>query len=200
MFHVTQRNNSLQLGRRAPRAALYGVLFGVLGALVWGSFADEAEARPRILRPGTRPAVYMGGIGGDIGLNHGGGDLVIHNTLGYHFSGDSSGPALGGDLDLLIGGGFGMALGPRFWYDIQIAGMSIYIAPYVRPALVLLFGAGAVEAAVNIQFGVRGKVILNNRAVLFLEFPGIGINIAPTATGTIVSARLRMMFGAGVTF
>lgn len=174
----------------------------LIGGMLWSGFASEAEARPRILRPGSKPGSYEGGIGGDFYLGRGaiggGGALLIHNSLGFHFNGDSSGPALGGDFDMYISDGFGFAIGPRFWWDISIADMSIYISPFVRPAFVLnITNAGNAYPIINIKFGVRAKIILNDIGILFFEPVGVNINIWP---GVGVFANYTLLFGGGVTF
>ena len=83
------------------------LLFGALS-----SYSNSAQARPYILRPGTRPGVYEGGFGVLAGLTSGGLLVSLHNSIGYHFLGRSSGSALGFDFDLGFGGIFTMQLGP----------------------------------------------------------------------------------------
>jgi hypothetical protein len=118
-----------------------------------------------LLRPGTRAVSYLGGIGAGIGLNLSGAAFVIHNSVGYHFSGKSEGPLLGGDFDIYIaGGGAIFALGPRFAWDFAVSDKAFYIAPFVRAGIGIVTNGGVGFDAV---FGMRLKLIFNDRIQLF---------------------------------
>jgi len=161
---------------------------------------STGEARADMLDPGTRPAFATFALGPAIGVV----DFPItqfklEQELGYHFSGDSSGPALGLSIGESFGGGFGSNFvfqpGMKFWYDIQITDMAIYIAPQARIGYVGYFGAGD-SHGFNFGFGAEGKVILGDRGVLF--FRPFTLDMMANDFGFVM--RYDLMFGGGVTF
>lgn len=167
--------------------------------------SSSAGAYPRLIRPGTKANVFYGGIGPSVGLGRGysaslGSSFTIHNTLGHHFSGDSSGPALGGDIDLRFDGGFGITLGPRFWWDIPIGNMGIYVSPYFRMGFSLLFEQGNTTPALNFKGGVRGKVVLNDSFICFLDLSGINGYVLFTSVGTFTFFEYQFLLGGGFIF
>ena len=169
----------------------------VTGALVLGMLASMAPTSDagRLLRPGTRAAVYEGAVGVGVFFGYSA-SFVLHNSVSYHFSGNSSGPALGGDFDIYLGGaGAGLVLGPRFTWDFQLGGSAIYVSPFLRMGLGLLFSGGTYPAF-NLQFGARVKFILNNRGVLFIQ--PLGLEIA-AGSGPVVGSY-HLLFGYGATF
>ncbi len=164
---------------------------------------DASEARPRILRPGTKPWAYMGAIGPMIGVTNYKTSFLFHNTIGFHLFERSSGPALGGDFDFSFASEFfTMTLGPRFWYDIPIARMSLYVSPFARLAYTLAVLGNSAAHFFNISFGARFKVILNNS--LLLSFQPLAINMylggGGPFSGFIFSLGISLLFGVGVTF
>lgn len=186
------------------------LFWGALVACFWSVSALEAEARPRMLRSGTRAKVYQFAVGPNINLaatggGSGGVSGYISNLIGGHFSGDSSGFAFGGSFDLLFNGsgGFGFIAGGRLWYDIPIANMSIYVSPFVQPGLAFGAISNSFYIGMDIKLGVEGKVILNNRLVLSLrpiafDFLLVGFG---GASGASFAFNLEFMhFGVGTTF
>ncbi|MBI4951608.1 MAG: hypothetical protein HY908_06215 [Myxococcales bacterium] len=215
---------SRQPSSRGARRRLLGpVLVAVAGVAV-GVCASpgEAHAVPEILEPSTRPWFFTGGIGpsivmaGDYGLGWGhrgcdwrwggcwgGADaqFMLQVEIGYHFSGDGAGPALGFGMDMGFGGSFRIEPGLKFWYDIgPIADMAIYVTPYAQ------LGYGYVQPdyhAFNIQFGASCRIVLGDRGMLFMT--PIGIDLDPgghsrSAGSSSVLATWNIMFGGGVTF
>ncbi len=200
-----------------PRQS-WGWLLGVVavGVVVWGSM-KEAEAVPRILRPHSRPWAYQFSIGptavaggsGSIGgfsVNFGGGGVYGHisNVVGAHFNGRGHGPALGGALDLYFTGGSVLLVpGARFWWDIPIARMAIYVAPFLQAGLAIGATNGFALGA-DIQFGVEGKVVLNKRLLLTLKPIAFDLQILGSTGGGGGIALLFNVeffhFGVGVVF
>ena len=89
----------------SPRRIRLARLAGHLSlAAVLGS---AATAQADILDPGTRPAFASFGLGPAIGAVNLGGvtQFKMEQQLGYHFSGDSSGIALGLQLAESVGSG-----------------------------------------------------------------------------------------------
>jgi hypothetical protein len=200
------QHNNIQRTNRMPILFLISLTLLGFGYLLPN---DAQAATPRIIRPGTRPYVYMGGIGAGFSINNGfgtaTGQFTLHNTLGFHFSGESHGPALGGDLDLMISGDFAFVVGPRFWWDIPINNMGVYVSPFVRMGFAMFIpgnvgGLIPARAAFNLKFGARGKVILNNKISLFIELPGFNMFFVPTSVGLFVAVEYQFLLGAGITF
>ncbi|TNE49078.1 MAG: hypothetical protein EP343_14520 [Deltaproteobacteria bacterium] len=195
----------------------WGWLLGVVavGFVVWGSMKD-AEAVPRILRPHNRPWAYQFSIGatgvaGGSG-NIGGFDVSfrgglyghISNVIGAHFNGRGHGPALGGALDLYFTDGSVLLVpGARFWWDIPIARMAIYVAPFLQAGLAI--GAtNGFALGVDIQFGVEGKVVLNKRLLLTLKPIAFDLQVVgSTGGGGGIALLFNVEFfhvGVGVVF
>jgi hypothetical protein len=165
------------------RAAFVGVAVGV-GVLL--GMTAEAQAVPRILRPGTRPWVFIGGVGftGAMFANGYGTNYYSRRSVGYsrlhqfklmediggHFSGDASGPALGASFEQSFGNGYWkLQGGPKFWWDIQpVKNLGLYIAPEVRigPGA---WGNGDARGYFNTQIGCSGRLILGDRGIVFFK-------------------------------
>lgn len=172
-------------------------ILGVIAAVImlWGT-AKEAEAVPRILRPHNRAAAYQFSIGptsiaaGSVnafgfGVSGFGGAVYGHisNVVGFHFSGRGHGPALGGALDIYFSGNSVLfAPGVRFWWDIPIARMAIYVAPFAQAGLAIGASNGFALGA-DLQFGVEGKVVLNKRLLLTLKPVAFDIQIIGSTGG-----------------
>ena len=195
MIHKNTISNKVLWLRRFVGMFLFVTLFvgGVVG---------EAEAStPRILRPGTRAAMYQGSLGPVVSVNNGSVAGYLSNVIGFHFSGTSSGPALGGVLDLTFATGFvEFILGGRFWWDIPIAHMAIYVAPFVQPGFVIGSANGAF-VGFDLQFGADLRVLLNNRLILSLRPISFDLQILGTGFGVGVGFAIQFMhLGVGVTF
>ncbi|MBW2522561.1 MAG: hypothetical protein JRI23_00230 [Deltaproteobacteria bacterium] len=161
------------------RAALLGIAVAV-GVLLGSTV--EAQAAPRVLRPGTRPWVFLGGLGftGNFWVDYGGysyrgyrsrlHQFKLMQDIGGHFSGDASGPALGASFEESFNGDFWrLQAGPKFWWDIQVVkSMGIYVTPEVRigPAV---WGNGDAHGFFNQQIGCSGRLILADRAIVFFK-------------------------------
>lgn len=207
--------------RSRRRLAVRAGLFAGVAAVGVAVLPGEALAVPEILQPSTRPFFFTGGIGpsilmaGDYGLGWGhrgcygylggcyrGADaqFMLQLEFGYHFSGDGEGPALGAGLDMGFGGNFRVEPGVKFWYDIEIADMAIYVTPYAQ------LGYGFVQPdyhAFNIQFGASCRIVLGDRGMLYMT--PVGIDLDPGGhsrggNGSGILATWNIMFGGGVTF
>lgn len=178
-----------------------GLIF--LGALIFWSNVQKAEAVPPILREGNHAASYHFSIGAAIGIaGLGGAAGYIANSIGYHLNGTAHGPALGGNFDIgFSAGGVALIFGGRFWWDIPVARrMAIFVAPFIQPGLAL-FIAGAATPAFDLQFGVEGKITLHRRLLLTLRPIAFDIQIGGNAFGVLVLASIHIMhLGVGVTF
>ncbi len=163
-----------------------------MGCLIAGTLAlggvmtasSEAEAAPRVLRPGTHPWWFQGGFGPSVGVTDDFGGVyptqfMLTQEIGGHFTGDFEGPALVAHFAEAFGGGrgapFRFTTGPRFYYDIQVNDQyGIYIAPYGQ------IGYTFVERdnhAFNLQFGASCHIILADRAVVGAQLVNFDINV-----------------------
>jgi hypothetical protein len=184
-----------------PMAFLFG--FGPS----WGlgrpyGYYDDAYAGP----------YYRGWYGG-----YGGNFKLTQEFMG-HFSGNASGPALGVVLNEMFAGAyFGFNIAPKFTYDIQVKrDLGLYISPSVSLGYHLSHYryfdngyayAGASYHAANLQFGVAVKLMLDDRWLVFAQFPNFDFIIGPgnyycngPGCGTYFRAKLDFVLGAGVTF
>jgi hypothetical protein len=124
-------------------------LIGVAAAAVIAFDGGEASAAPDVIRPGTRPGFFSGGVGPSfaaIGCGDGNCSNDIHITqfygtldFGWHLMDEGfEGPAIGanihggyGDVGFYGGGvgRFGAAF--KFWWDIQpVDDIGIYATPF----------------------------------------------------------------------
>ncbi len=159
--------------------------------------AASADAQ-EILDPGTRPmwaALHLGPAIGVVNINVT--QFKLEQEFGYHFSGDSSGPALGLNIGESFGSGvFVFTPGAKFWWDIQPASdYAIYIAPQAKIGYGL-FTNGATLHTFNWSLGVEGRLILGDRGlIVFRPF-----SLDMYAGDTDFLMRYDLMFGGGVTF
>lgn len=191
--------------------------------------AGAAHAQPAILKPGTRPMFFTGGVGAEwFGLNDGdfdrGGGLGADSRFkvgldfGYHFSGKSDGPAIGASIEQTFGGYFDYMFNPsfKFWWDIEIADMAVYITPFAKAGYALMtehdfcgrgfgrfsrFGCDDLGHFFNLGFGVEGRVILNDRGLLFFRLVQIDTYLGDEDWyGSVIIVSYTAMIGGGVTF
>jgi len=169
----------------------YSRYLAVLVLLLSFGLASQAQAED-LLRSGTKASSFELGLGptfifgGAVGFG-------IHLNSSYHFSGDSSGFAIGGDMDIIAGGGGAIFIpGVRATYDVEVSN-GIYISPFGRfGAAIITNGAVGFDA----QFGVSGKVLMND--AFFVSIQPVGIEIFAGSGGVIVAYNLS--FGGGMTF
>jgi hypothetical protein len=168
-----------------------------MGAATLMATTSEAEAQG-LVDDGTRPMWAALQLGPAFNLDPGfGAFFKLEQEFGYHFSGDNEGPALGGMLAESFGfGAFALQVGPKFWWDIKISDMAIYITPHAMLGYGGFFGGGAEAHTFNWEFGAEGRVILGDR--FLLSFRPVGIDFFAGDGGLLVNYNL--MFGGGVTF
>ncbi len=168
---------------------------------------------PDVLRPGTRPMWVDLAFGPDFhGISGGrrppgfrGRDFDARFALGvdfgYHFEGTFEGPAIGASLEQTFGKGF-YTINPagKFWWDIMIADMGIYAAPFAKLGYMLGTASGNSAHAFNIGIGGEGRVVLDDRWLALLRLPQIDLLIGDNIGGDTVSVNVHVMIGGGVTF
>ncbi len=176
------------------------------------SYADAAET----LRPSTRSAWYAAGIGPSIGVvGCGGGgcsnfgaisQFQFTNEIGWHFSGDGSGPAIGG-IVLLGFSSYAFATAIRFspqfkfWWDIPVVKKyAIYLTPGVSGGYGLFSGATGFGSSVAHFFSTQatfaGRLVIKDRGIVF--FQPVTIDVAANGDGALISYNI--IAGGGVTF
>lgn len=140
-------------------------------------------------------------LGPAIFLVPGGGftQFKLEQEFGYHFSGDSSGPALGANIGESFGSGvFLFTPGAKFWWDIQPSSdYAIYITPAVKLGYALGVN-GAAAHAFNWSVGAEGRVILGDRGLIF--FRPFTLDMYAGDFIDTFAMRYDLMFGGGVTF
>lgn len=170
---------------------------------------------------------FYGGCGGLPGCRYGGfgyyGAFKLTQEFSGHFTGNASGPALG----VLLNQGFGyqsfdFVIAPKFTYDIQPKkDLGLYISPNVSFGYELLtrryfdnnlYYYRYNYHAANLQFGVGLKLMLNDRFIVWLQFPQFDMTIGPAyayggcnpAPGfgcpAFFITRLNLLAGGGVSF
>jgi hypothetical protein len=150
------------------------------------------------------------------------GSFKLMQEFNGHFSGNASGPALGILLNEEFGyQRFGFVIAPKFTYDIQPKkDLGLYISPNVSLGYHLISHSAwyfndvyyryAYHGA-NLQFGVALKLILDDRWIVWLNFPQFDMTFGPSygyncynAPGAYCPAffvtRLNLMLGGGVSF
>jgi hypothetical protein len=180
-----------------------------------GSTRGSARTRggggsPDILRPSTRPMWFVAGAGPDFhGINLGknapglGGKIPARFALafdfGYHFEGAGEGPAIGATIEQTIGNGFyTMSPAAKFWWDIMIADMAIYVTPFGKAGY-LLGVNGSAAHGFNLGIGLEGRVVLDDRWMLF--FRPIQLDtVIGDFFGETVHLNVFVLLGGGVTF
>ncbi|MCC6527793.1 MAG: hypothetical protein IT373_34425 [Polyangiaceae bacterium] len=201
---------------RRPSPTITGLLTAV--ALV-GATASEAWADDDALTPGTRPMFLDVGLGPTLfmGASGGGGSIraddgfprgKLQLEFGYHFSGDSSGPALGPNIEVSFGAPprdvTGVEPGLKFWYDIQIGDVAFYLTPSAKLGYGALIYRSVAAHAFNIELGFEGRLIINDRGLVF--FRPITVDMLAGEVGfggasaSGFAAFWDLMFGGGATF
>jgi hypothetical protein len=163
----------------------------VMGALVLASTSEaHAQGKPAILRPSDRPWFFAAGIGptfyafnrgcGRYGFYYRGGRGYCSRThfklgldIGYHFSKKFEGPAIGASIEQEFDDGF-YFFNPafKFWWDIEIADMAIYITPQAKVGYAMgsdWFRSSNFIHGFNIGAGVECRLVLHNRGLVFLR-------------------------------
>lgn len=164
---------------------------------------------PEILQPSSRPMYFVGGLGPDFhGLNLGKdvfrgknpARFALTLDFGYHFDGAGEGPVVGATLEQTFGKGF-YTLNPagKFLWDIMIADMAIYVAPFGKLGYLLGTSSGSTAHGLDLGFGVEGRVVLQDRWMLFFRPLQIDI-ILGDFFGETAHVNALLVLGGGVTF
>lgn len=165
------------------------------------------------------------GCGGVPGCRYGAfgyyGSFKLTQEFNGHFSGNASGPALGVLLNESFGyQHFDFVIAPKFTYDIQPKrDLGLYISPNVSLGYELLsrrfydpnlYYYRYNYSAANLQFGVGLKLMLDDRWIVWLQFPHFDMTIGPAyyyggcPPGAVCPAyfitRLNLLAGGGVSF
>lgn len=172
-----------------------------------------------LLTPATKPWFFTGGVGptffdltrGDGGPGPGGpggpggrgrhGRFRVGLDIGYHFSGDFTGPAIG----LAIEQSFDDALyvfNPafKFWWDIQIIDeYAIYVAPFGKAGYALGAATGGPGHAFDLGVGAEGRVVFNDFAMAFLRPVQLDFFLGDFFGETFVLSY-SLLIGGGLTF
>jgi hypothetical protein len=158
---------------------------------------------PEVLRSGTHPLYSSFTMGGAINAKDSFSQFKVAEDIGYHFSGDSSGPAIA----FVMQESFGESViifetGPQFVYDIPVKdGLGLYLSPSFM--IGFLIGApsyGDSGKGVTFQPAFKGKLLLGDRGYVFFQPIGLDIAYISWAGYGGISIRYEMLFGGGVTF
>jgi hypothetical protein len=127
----------------------------------------------------------------------------------YHFSGNATGPALGGEIQIGVVDFVSVVIGPRFHWDLLLVGdheLGLILSPRALLGFAH-FGAvcagrvtcGAARNGLSLQLGVEGRLLLARR--FYVSFQPIGLDILITGNGE-ASAGLRydLLLGGGMIF
>ena len=184
------------------------VLFSMLAL---GSVA-RADDIPTVLRPGTHPWYSGLDLGGAIGVHNSASQFKLGEFIGYHFSGNASGPALGFDIQESFGNGATtLELGSKFIWDIPIVrNLGLYLTPSAMIGYTYVdvgsqnvcflgycesVGGGGSANYFDMQFGFEGKLMLADRAFVFFR---------PLTLDFLINSgfafRWDIVAGGGVTF
>lgn len=161
-----------ELRRRLLTATL------VLSCLAGAAMVPETATAqpPESLSPGTKPWFFDAGLGWSSGGLNLYTQFKLVQELGYHFSGDSSGPAIGVALSESFGNGFAtFAGGAKFWWDIQILGdLGLYATPFAVAGVAVAtagsrFLNDSTQGFFNFQFGAQAKLVINDSWNVFVR-------------------------------
>jgi len=160
---------------------------------------SRATAAPEAIRPGTK-AFFAGlQLGCGIGVTSGFISQVrLRQEFGWHFQGQFKGPAIGVSLSESFGsGGFLFTAAPKFWWDIQIMDLGLYVAPWIHAGFGLATNGSSV-AAFNWAFGAEARLVLFDTG--YVSFQPIAFDFYHGDFGTSAVVRYNLMFGGGFTF
>jgi hypothetical protein len=167
------------------------------------------ESGGDLLRPSTRPMWVAAGLGLDFHRINAGKAapgfrklpkrFALAFDFGYHFDGAGEGPAIGASLEQSFGDGF-YTFNPnfKFWWDIMIADMAIYVAPFAKAGY-LLGSTGQLAHGFVFGGGIEGRVILDDRWFTYLRPAQLDVVIGDFF-GDTVHVNFFVYIGGGVTF
>ena len=180
-----------------PRRWRLGTAVALAVVLVTiGPVGVSSATIPPLLTESTKPGFFQFEMGPAISLHKFATQFKMAMAGGYHLFGTGDGPALGASMQFGFSDGyFSTAVGPRFWWDIQVVdGLGLYLTPVAQVGYSLLSN-GATNHYLHLQFGFEPRLVLSDRGVIFLRFFTMDVMF-----GSTVAARYDLMFGGGVTF
>jgi len=177
-----------------------------------GGKADPVEPPPppQPVGPLARPFLVSLVFGAAMELHEVPSQFKLAAGFAYHFSGTSTGPALGGEIQIGAKDLVSVVIGPRFSWDLLLAGthdLGFILAPGALLGLAHLgeiCGGPAVCAAartgVSVQLGVEGRLMLMRR--FYVSLRPLIIDLLFTAAGGELRAGVRydLLLGGGVIF
>jgi hypothetical protein len=147
--------------------------------------------------------------------------LKIGQDFGYHFSGGSTGVALGVSLEESFGNCteadgascVSFQVGPKIWWDFQpIADLPLFFGPTLRLAFVHVrvdadgIGATGTFTGAGLQVALEARYIISERAILFARPITLDM-IAGGSNQTLsyvyddnFAMRYDVSFGGGIAF
>jgi hypothetical protein len=158
---------------------------------------------PPILRSGTHPMWADFTMGGAINAKDSLSQLKLGQSFGYHFNGDSSGPAIAFDLQESFGDNWVVfQTGPKFVWDIPVKeGLGLYLSPSFMLGFAVASPSGYDSGkGITIQLGFRGKLLLGDRGFVFFQPMGFDISWLSYNGYSNTGVRYELLFGGGVTF
>lgn len=179
------------------RRSRLGTAMALAVALVTvGSAGPSSAEIPPLVAESTHPGFFQFEMGPAISLHKFATQFKMAMAGGYHLFGTGDGPALGASMQFGFSDGyFSTAVGPRFWWDIQVVdGLGLYLTPVAQVGYSLLSN-GSTNHYLHLQFGFEPRLVLSDRGVIFLRFFTMDVMF-----GSTVAARYDLMFGGGVTF
>lgn len=179
-------------------------------------YSNTAAAMPKLLEPNSHPWFVTGGLGLSHSFNACGSGgcastgfqmFKFAPEVGYHFSGEFEGPAIGAAADVSFGGVFGLTVvrfepGVKFWWDIPIVDdLGVTVAPFGKVGYGLyqsesIFGGSFTAHFVHGQLGASGRLSLGNRGVVFFQPITLGL----LANGDGAAFTYDILAGGGVTW
>lgn len=163
-------------------------------------FSSPAKASG-MLGPNTRDFFAGLTLGGGIKLSKSVSQFKLAQEFGWRGL-RIGGLAIGATLQESFGDNWTLfAIAPKVWWDFQIlSNMGLYVTPFLHMGYQYssfsFAGQSLGTSAFNWQFGVLGKLIINNR--FYVLFQPFAIDLSHSKDGT--GARYDIQFGGGLTF
>lgn len=172
------------------------------------SNALAPSTRPWLAEFGVGPNIWMlacgrTGFAGGFGCTSADGttQVKMRQVVGYHFSGDGEGFAMGLSLEEAFGSSvFRFQPGLRLWGDIPVADdLAVYVTPYGQLGYSLWHvsfgGFGSATAHFfNWQLGAKARIVLGDRWEL--SFTPVGFDWAANDDGMLWTYDISFGFGA----
>lgn len=190
----------------------------LLAILVATFSCSVADAVPRVVRSGTHPGWFAFSFGPAVGLRDSDyrgytveapNQFKLVQTFGYHFMGQSHGPALALDVQESLGDHTTVfQVGPKFVWDIPIVrGLGVYLSPsamlgyeFASYGRTIYIRFEEEQHGLTMQFAFEAKLILGDRGLIFFRPITIDITSGEVRDEWLTFVRWDLLFGGGVTF